>query len=173
VTIFRAKKIKPGKGRAGKGTVQRSAQTVCTHMISTVCSQTICTNMVSAVGGKAVGAYVVSAVSGKAVGAYVVSAVSGKAVGTNVVSAVSSKAVGAYVVSAVSGKAVGANVVSAVSGHTADVGVGGTIFCNYRCVDMFACVNGWKCESASCQDRESEAENQFVSFHGSCSRSIQ
>ena len=129
-------------------------------MISTVCSQTICTNMVSAVGGKAVSAYVVSAVSGKAVG-------------TNVVSAVSSKAVGTYVVSAVSGKAVGTYVISAVSGHTADVGVGGTIFCNYRCVDMFACVNGWKCESASCQDRKGETENQFVSFHGSCSRSIQ
>jgi len=102
----------------------------------------------------------------------VVSAVSSNAVGTYVVSAVSSNAVGTYVVSAVSSKAVGTYVVSTVSSHSADIGVGRAVLCNYWCVDVFACVNTWKCKSAASQNRESQAEDQFVSFHGSCSRSI-
>ena len=115
-------------------------------MISTIGSDTICTNMVSTIGGNAVGTYVVSAVSGNAVGTYVVSTISSNAVGTY--------------------------VVSAVSGNAADVGMGRTVFSNYWRIYMFAGIHCGKCESAACQNRESQAEDQFVSFHGSCSRSI-
>jgi hypothetical protein len=33
-------------------------------------------------------------------------------------------------------------------------------------------INTWKCKCAACKNRESQAKDQFVSFHGSCSRSI-
>jgi hypothetical protein len=153
-------KTKPGRSRAGEGSAWRSAQAVCTNMVSTIGSDTICTNMVSTISSNAVGTYVVSAISGNAVGTYVVSAISSNAVGT-------------YVVSAISSNAVGTNMVSTVSGKSTHVGMGRTIFCNDRRVDMFACVYSGKCKSARSQKRESEAEDQFVSFHGSCSRSIQ
>ena len=88
------------------------------------------------------------------------------------VSAVSGNAIGTYVVSAVSGNAIGTYVVGTVSGNAAGVGMGRTIFSNYWRIYMFAGIHCGKCESAACQNRESQAEDQFVSFHDSCSRSI-
>jgi hypothetical protein len=167
-----AEKTKPGGSRAGEGTAWRLAQAIGAYTVSAIGSDTICTNMVSTVSGNTVVTYAVSTVSGNTVIAYTVSAVSGNTVVAYTVSAVSGNTVVAYTVRAVSGYAVGTYAISTISGNTTDVGMGRTVFSNYRCVDMFARIYSRKCKSARCQNRESEAEDQFVSFHGSCSRSI-
>jgi hypothetical protein len=168
-----AEKTKPGRSRAGEGNAGRSAQAICAYTVSAIGSDTICTNTVRTVSSNTVVAYTVSTVSGHTVVAYTVRTVSSNTAVAYAVSAVSSNTVVAYAVSAVSGNTVVTYAVSAVSGNTTDVGVGRTVFSNYRCVDMFAGIYSRKCKSARSQKRESEAEDQFVSFHGSCSRSIQ
>ncbi|SES83339.1 hypothetical protein SAMN05216197_102350 [Pseudomonas graminis] len=124
-----------------------------------VSAQAICTNMVRAISGLAVCTDAVSTVSSEAVGAYVVRAISGLAVCTDAVSTVSSEAVGA-------------DVVRTVSSDTTDISVGRAVFCNDCSINFVVCVNSGKCKGAAGKNRESEAEDQFVSFHGSCSRSI-
>ena len=88
------------------------------------------------------------------------------------VRAVSCEAVGTYVVGTVSSEAVGTDVVRTVSSNAPDVSVGRAVFCNNRSINSVVRINGWKCKGAACKNGESEAENQFVSFHDSCSRSI-
>jgi len=110
--------------------------------------------------------------SAQAICTHVIGTVSSEAICTNMVSTVSGNAVGAYVVSTVSSDAVGTYVVSTVSSDATNVGMGRTVFCNDRGIHVFAGINSWKCKSAAGKNRESQAEDQFVSFHGSCSRSI-
>lgn len=111
-----------------------------------VSAQAICTNMVRAI-------------SSETICAYVVRAISGLAVCTDAVSTISSEAVGTY-------------VVRTVSSDATDISVGRAVFCNDRSINRVVRINGWKCKGAACKKGESEAEDQFVSFHGSCSRSI-
>jgi hypothetical protein len=115
----------------------------------------------------------VRTVSGEAIGAYVISTVSREAVGTYVVGTVSGEAVGAYVVSTVSREAIGAYVVGTVSSDAANIGMGRTILCNYRCTNAVMYIDSGKCKGAAGEKRECKAEDQCVGFHGSCSRSIQ
>ena len=115
----------------------------------------------------------VRTVSSEAVGAYVVSTIGSEAVGTYVISAVSSEAVCAYVISTVGSEAVCAYVISTVGSDAADIGMGRAALCNYRCTNGVMCIDSGKCEGAAGEKRECKAEDQFVSFHGSCSRSIQ
>jgi hypothetical protein len=129
-------------------------------MVRTVCSEAIGTYMISTVGSEAVGAYMISTVSSEAIGAYMISTVS-------------SEAICAYVISTVSSEAIGAYVVSTVSGEAANIGMGGTVLCNYRCTNGVMCIDSGKCKRAAGEKRECKAEDQFVGFHGSCSRSIQ
>ena len=124
-----------------------------------VSAQAICTNMVRAISGLAVCTDAVSTVSSEAVGAYVVRAISGLAVCTDAVSTVSSEAVGT-------------DVVRTVSSDTTNISVGRAVFCNDCSINFVVCFNSGECKGAAGKNRESEAEDQFVSFHGSCSRSI-
>ena len=128
-------------------------------MVRAVSSETIGADVVRAISGLAVGTDTVSAVSSEAIGTYVVRAISGLAVCTDTVGTVSSEAVGAY-------------VVRAVSSNATDVSVGRAVFCNDRSINRVVCINSGKCKGAAGKKGESEAEDQFVSFHGSCSRSI-
>jgi hypothetical protein len=129
-------------------------------MVRTVSSESICT-------------YVISTISGEAVGTYVVSTVSREAIGTYVVSTVSREAIGTYVVGTVSREAVGAYVIGTVSSDAANISMGRTVLCNYRCTNAVMCLDSGKCKGAAGEKRECKAEDQFVGFHGSCSRSIQ
>jgi hypothetical protein len=61
-------------------------------------------------------------------------------------------------------------MISTVSGDAAHVGMGRAIFCNDRGIDVFAGVNGRKCERAGCQYGEGQAKDQFVGFHDVYSR---
>ena len=142
-------------------------------MVRTVSSEAICTYVISTVSSEAIGAYVVSTISGEAIGTYVVSTVGGEAVGTYVVSTVSREAIGTYVVGTVSREAVGAYVIGTVSSDAANIGMGRTVLCNYRCTNAVMCLDSRKCKGAAGEKRECKAEDQFVGFHGSCSRSIQ
>lgn len=142
-------------------------------MVRTVSSEAICTYVISTVSSEAIGAYVVSTISGEAIGTYVVSTVGGEAVGTYVVSTVSREAVGTYVVGTVSREAVGAYVIGTVSSDAANIGMGRTVLCNYRCTNAVVRIDSGKCKGAAGEKRECKAEDQFVGFHGSCSRSIQ
>jgi hypothetical protein len=98
-------------------------------------------------------------------------AISGLAIGTYTVGTVGSEAVGAYMVRTVGSEAAGAYMVRTVSSDTSDVSVRRAVFCNYRSMNGVRRINGGKCKGAACENRKSEAEDQFVSFHGSCSRS--
>jgi len=129
-------------------------------MVRTVSSEAICT-------------YVISTVSSEAIGAYVVSTIGSEAICTYVVSTVSREAVGTYVVSTVSREAIGAYMVSTVGGDAANIGMGRTVLCNYRCTNAVVRIDSGKCKGAAGEKRECKAEDQFVGFHGSCSRSIQ
>ena len=129
-------------------------------MVRTVSSEAICT-------------YVISTVSSEAIGAYVVSTIGSEAIGTYVVSTIGSEAVGTYVVGTVSREAVGAYVIGTVSSDAANIGMGRTVLCNYRCTNAVMCIDSRKCKGAAGEKRECKAEDQFVGFHGSCSRSIQ
>ena len=142
-------------------------------MVRTVSSEAICAYVISTVSGEAVGTYVVGTVSSEAVGTYVVSTVGGEAVGTYVVRTVSSEAVGTYVIGTVSREAIGAYVVSTVGGDAANIGMGRTVLCNYRCTNAVVRIDSGKCKGAAGEKRECKAEDQFVGFHASCSRSIQ
>ena len=115
----------------------------------------------------------VRTVSSEAVGAYVISTVGSEAVGAYVVSTIGSEAVGTYVISAVSSEAVCAYMISTVGSDAADIGMGRAVLCNYRCTNGVMCIDSGKCEGAAGEKRECKAEDQFVSVHGSCSRSIQ
>lgn len=128
-------------------------------MVRAVSSKTICTYVVRAISGLAVSTDAVGTISSKAVCAYVVRAISGLTVCTYTVGTVSSEAVGAY-------------MVRTVGSDPTDVSVGRAIFCNNRSVNGVMCINGRKCKGAASKKGESKAEDQFVSFHGSCSRSI-
>jgi hypothetical protein len=181
-----AEKSSPAQGRAEETSGEELAQAICTNMIRTISSEAVGAYVVSTVSSEAVGAYVISTVSSEAVDAYVISTVSSEAVGAYVISTVSSEAVGAYVVSTVSSEAVGAYVVSTVSSEAVstyvvrtigsdagNIGMGRTILCNYCCTNGVMCIDSGKCKGAAGEKRECKAEDQFVSFHGSCSRSIQ
>ena len=112
-----------------------------TYAVCTISGQTVCTDVVSTIGSLTVGTDTVSAVCGEAVCTDMVSTISSLAVGTDAISTVSSYA------------------------DRADVGVLGAAFGNDRGVRQVAGSHGWQCESARSQNRESEAENQFGSFH--------
>ena len=155
-----AEKSSPAQGRAEETSGEKLAQAICTNMIRTISSE-------------AVGAYVVSTVSSETVGTYMVSTVSSEAVGAYVVSTISSEAVGAYVISTVSSEAVSTYVVRTIGSDAANIGMGRTILCNYCCTNGVMCIDSGKCKGAAGEKRECKAEDQFVSFHGSCSRSIQ
>jgi hypothetical protein len=129
-------------------------------MVRTVSSEAICTYVISTVSSEAIGAYVVSTISGEAIGTYVVRTVGGEAVGTYVVSTVSREAIGTY-------------VIGTVGGDAANIGMGRTVLCNYRCTNAVVRIDSGKCKGAAGEKRECKAEDQFVGFHGSCSRSIQ
>jgi hypothetical protein len=182
---FIAGKIKPGISRAGSWTVCRLADAVRTYTVSTVSGQAICTNMVRAISSDAVCTNAVGTISGYAVCTNTVGTISsdtvctnavgtisGYAVCTNTVGTISSNAVCTNAVSTISGYAVCTNAVSTISSNAAHVGMGRTVFSNNRCVDLMVGINTWKCKCAACKNRESQAKDQFVSFHGSCSRSI-
>jgi hypothetical protein len=137
-----------------------------------VSAQAICTNMVRAISSEAVGTYVVRAISGLAICTDAVSTISSEAVGTYVVRAISGLAVCTDAVSTISSEAVGTYVVRTVSSDATNISVGRAVFCNDRSIHRVVRINGWKCKGAACKKGESEAEDQLVSFHGSCSRSI-
>jgi len=142
-------------------------------MVRTVSSEAICTYAISTVSSEAIGAYVVSTIGSEAVGTYLVSTVSREAIGTYVVGTVSREAIGTYVVGTVSREAVGAYVIGTVGGDAANIGMGRTVLCNYRCTNAVVRIDSGKCKGAAGEKRECKAEDQFVGFHGSCSRSIQ
>jgi hypothetical protein len=142
-----AEKSSPAQGRAEETSGEELAQAICTNMIRTISSE-------------AVVAYVISTVSSEAVGAYVISTVS-------------SEAVGAYLISTVSSEAVSTYVVRTIGSDAANIGMGRAILCNYCCTNGVMCINSGKCKGTAGEKRECKAEDQFVSFHGSCSRSIQ
>jgi hypothetical protein len=129
-------------------------------MVRTISSEAVCTD-------------VVSTVSSEAVGPYVVRTISSEAVCTDVVSTVSSEAVGPYVISTISSEAVGAYVIRTIGSDAANIGMGRAVLCNYRCTNGVMCIDSGKCKGAAGEKRECKAEDQFVSFHGSYSRSIQ
>jgi hypothetical protein len=129
-------------------------------MVRTLSSEAICTYVIRTVSSEAICAYVISTVSREAIGTYVVGTVSREAVGTYVIGTVSSEAVGTY-------------VVSTVGGDAANIGMGRTVLCNYRCTNAVVRIDSGKCKGAAGEKRECKAEDQFVGFHGSCSRSIQ
>ena len=112
-----------------------------TYAVCTISGQTVCTDVVSTIGSLTVCTYTVSAVCSEAVCTDMVSTIGSLAVGTDAISTVSSYA------------------------DRADVGVLGAAFGNDRGVRQVAGSHGWQCESARSQNRESEAENQFGSFH--------
>ncbi len=149
-----------------------SSETICAYVVRAISRLAVCTDAVSAISSKAVGTYVVRAISRLAVCTDAVSAVSSKAVGTYVVRTVSGLAIGTDAVSTISSETVGTYVVRTVSSDATDVSVGRAVFCNYRSINRVVRINGWKCKGAACKKGESEAEDQFVSFHDSCSRSI-
>ena len=130
------------------------------------------TDAISAISSKAVRAYVVRAISGLAIGTDAVSTISSEAVCAYMVRAISSLAVGTYTVGTISSEAIGADVIRTVSSNTTNVSVRRTVFCNYHSINGVMGINSRKCKSATCKNGESEAEDQFVSFHGGCSRSI-
>ena len=115
----------------------------------------------------------VRTVSSEAICTYVISTVSSEAIGAYVVSTIGSEAICTYVVSTVGGEAVGTYVVSTVGGDAANIGMGRTVLCNYRCTNAVVRIDSGKCKGAAGEKRECKAEDQFVGFHGSCSRSIQ
>ncbi len=88
------------------------------------------------------------------------------------VSAISSNSICTDAVSTVSGYAVCTNTISAISSQPTYIGVGRTVFSDKRRIDVLSCNVAWKCKSATCKKRESQAEDQFVSVHVSCSRSM-
>ena len=96
-----------------------------------------------------------------------------QAICTNMIRTISSEAVGAYVVSTVSSEAVGAYVIRTIGSDAANISMGRAILCNYCCTNGVMCIDSGKCKGAAGKKRECKAEDQFVSFHGSCSRSIQ
>jgi len=106
----------------------------------------------------------------------VISAIGGESICTNMVRTVGGNAVGTNVIRTIGGNTVGAYVVCTITGKATDVGVRRTVFGNYGCMGIVVRIHDGKRESASCQDRESKAENEFVSvdigFHDSDSRSI-
>ena len=112
-----------------------------TYTVCTISCQTVCTDVVSTIGSLTVCTYTVSAVCGEAVCTDMVSTISSLAVGTDAISTVSSYA------------------------DRPDVGVLRAAFGNDRGVRQVAGSHDWQCESARSQNRESEAENQFGSFH--------
>jgi hypothetical protein len=168
-----AEKSSPAQGRAEETSGEKLAQAICTNMIRTISSEAVGAYVISTVSSEAVGTYVVSTVSSEAVGAYVVTTVSSEAVGAYVISTVSSEAIGTYMVSTVSGEAVSTYVVRTIGSDAANIGMGRAILCNYCCTNGVMCINSGKCKGTAGEKRECKAEDQFVSFHGSCSRSIQ
>ncbi|MDB5981724.1 MAG: hypothetical protein JWQ69_2739 [Pseudomonas sp.] len=142
------RKIKPGKGRAGGEAGKGLAHAVSAYMVC-------------AISGYAVGTNVVCTISGYAVGTDMVCTVSSYAVCTNVVCAVSSYAVCTDVVCTISSYAVCTDVVCAVSGDA------GVVVMNQASI-----CKSWNSESCASQYRERQAEDQFGSFHVSCSRSF-
>ena len=149
-----------------------SSKTICTYMVRAISSLAVVTDAISTVSSKTICTYVVGAISSLAVVTDAVSTVSSKAVGAYVVRAVSSLAVVTDTVGTVSSEAIGTDVVRTVSSDATDVSVGRAVFCNYRSINCVVGINSWKCKGAACKKGESEAEDHFVSFHGSCSRSI-
>lgn len=125
-----------------------------TYAVCTISGQTVCTDVISTIGSLTVCTYTVSAVCSEAVC-------------TDAISTIGSEAVCTNVVSTIGGLAVGTDAISTVSSYAdrADVGVLGAAFGNDRGVRQVAGSHGWQCESARSQNRESEAENQFGSFH--------
>ena len=107
-------------------------------------------------------------ISSKAVGTNVVCTVSSEAVCTDVVCAVCGEAVGTDVVCAVSSEAVGTDVVCAISGYE-NHGRGWVY--QIGVVIAWKAWKMWRSKSAGSQYGEGNAEDQFRSFHGSCSRS--
>jgi hypothetical protein len=83
------------------------------------------------------------------------------AVSTNVICTVLSDAVGTNVICTVLSYAVGTDVVCTVS---CDAGV--------VVVHQASVSEGWNSEGCACKYGESQAENQFGSFHVSCSESF-
>ena len=171
--MFQQRKLSPAYAGLEIRLLETSAEAICTDVIGAISGETICTNMVCAISSNTICTNMISAVSSNTVGTNMVGTVSGNTVGTNMVGTVSSNTVGTYVVCAISGNTVGTYVVRTVSSEAADISMRGAVFGNYRCIYLVVGIHTWKCESASCHDRESEAEDQFVGFHGSCSRSIQ
>jgi hypothetical protein len=141
-------------------------------MVRAVSCLAIGTDTISAVSSEAVGTNVIRTISGLAVVAHTVSAVSSEAVGTNVIRTISGLAVVTYTVSAIRSEAVGTYMVRTVGSDTTNISVGRAVFCNDRSINCVLGINNGKCKCAAGKKGESEAEDQFVSFHGSCSRSV-
>jgi hypothetical protein len=117
----------------------------------------------------------------------VVCAVLSYAVSTNVVCAILSYAVSADVVCAVLSYAVCTDVICAILSYAVSADVVCTVLRYTVCTDVIRAVSGdagvvvvnqasvckrWNCESCASQYRESQAYDQFGSFHVSCSESF-
>jgi hypothetical protein len=76
------------------------------------------------------------------------------------------------VVSTVFSNAVGINVVSTISGYTIGTYMVSAVFGNDLGVKLVMAIDGWLSEGAGSQNGEGQAEDQFGSFHGGCSRSV-
>ncbi|KTB82352.1 hypothetical protein AO070_10160 [Pseudomonas syringae pv. syringae PD2766] len=117
-------------------------------MISAISGQTVCTDMISAI-------------SSLTIGAYTISTISGQTICTDVISAVGSLTVWTY-------------TICAISCYTdrADVSMFGPAFSNDGCFGhvVVDCIDCWKSERARRQNREGQAEDQFVGFHEGVSK---
>ncbi len=138
-----------------------------TYAVCTISGQTVCTDVISTIGSLTVCTYTVSAVCSEAVCTDMVSTIGSLTVCTYTVSAVCSEAVCTDMVSTIGSLAVGTDAISTVSSYAdrPDVGVLRAAFGNDRGVRQVAGSHDWQCESARSQNRESETENQFGSFH--------
>jgi hypothetical protein len=63
-------------------------------------------------------------------------------------------------------------VISTISSDTIGTYMVSAVFGNDLGVQWVMTSDGWQSEGAGSQNREGQAENQFGSFHGGCSRSV-
>ncbi|MDB5980569.1 MAG: hypothetical protein JWQ69_1584 [Pseudomonas sp.] len=108
----------------------------------------VCTNVVSTVLSDTVCTYVVSTVLSDAVCTYVVGTILSDTVCT-------------YVVSTVLSDAVCTHMVSTIGSDVSGVDMSRAVFCE-----------SWESKRSTRQYRESQAKNQFGSFHVSCSEEV-
>ena len=113
----------------------------------------------------------ISTISSDAVSAHMVSTISSDTVSAHMVSTISSDAVSAHMVSTISSDTVCTHVISTVSSDTIGTDMFRTVFSNHLCVQCLVAIDGGKGEGAGSQNREDQAEDQFRSFHGGCSKS--